>query len=793
MKTKNKNITPATVNCGKFKANQHGGILAPLAAALIGLCTVAGTVQAADNNWTGGTDAQWDAPTNWSQNAKPIASDAANFPSAIPGTGATVTLNTGEVADTLGFGNSYTLTGGNLALTSGTVDVAPTFTATINSALIGSAVLTKNNTGTLTLGGANTYSGNTVIEGGSVSVTGSIGNADQVYVGVSNSDTSLTVSSGGSVADVSGSIGVGTGSANNVATVTGAGTAWTNSGNLNVGYEGDHNTLNIQSGGAVSANYTNIGGFSTATNNALNISGAGSSLTNAHDLFVGYGGDTNTLSIGGQTQASNVNGFVGYAATADNNAVSVSGTNSLWQNAGALQIGYDGSGNTLTISAGGKVTVNGASQDALISSNVGADANRLTVTGTGSEFSNQSTLYIGRDGNNNELEVLNGGLASSKNVRIGGGTGSVGSPTGNSATVDGAGSAWNISGTLRVGSNGTNSALDISNGGTVNVTGNSFLGYSATSTGNRVNISGAGSQLTANDLIVGRDGGNNAVIVETGGNLTATLVTLGQSGSLQIGTGAAAGTVNVPTITSPAPDSFVAFNHNQSSYNFGSNLEGSLNVQQNGTGETVLSGNNTYTGSTTISSGTLSLAAATNNIASSSLISVSAGAKFNVTQVTGGFELANGQTLNGNGNVVGRFTTLAGSTIAPATIGTIGTLGFDNDLVLGGNLKIDVSGALNDLIKVAGNLQLGANSILDFNGIGPLTASTFIFAEYGNGLPNPPGSFGSVNGLAVSYIIDYNYQGLNQIALVIPEPSTLSLMGIAGLGFGMARRRKVKA
>ena len=756
---------------------------------LLGSCYVVEPVYATPINWTGASNNQWDTPTNWSSNAEPTATDEANFPSTVPGTGSTVVLTSGKVADSLNFANSYSLNGGDISLTTGNVNVSPTYSVTINSALTGSANLTKGDTGTLSLGGTNTYSGTTFIDGGTLQVTGAVSNTSQMFVGSSQSNTGLTISGGGTVTDTHGTIGSGPGSINNVATVTGTGSKWTNSGNLNLGFDGDHNTLNIQNGGSVLADNTNIGGSASATNNALNISGLDSSLQNTNNVVVGYDGASNSLSILDQAQASNVHAYVGYSSSADNNTVTVSGTGSLWDNTGAFFLGTDGSGNQLSVSAGGKVTVN--NQDALIGANSGSDSNKLIIQGANSEFSNSQTFYVGRSGSNNQLLIQESGLLTTKNVRIGGGTGFSGTPNGNKATVDGAGTVWNISGTLRVGSDGSINRLDVTNGGKVSVTGNSFLGYNATSSGNSVNISGSGSQFLANSLVIGNAAGstNNAVIVENGGTLKSTGITLGQTGNLQIGTGGLAGAVDAPTVTSPAPDSTVTFNHNQSNYTFGTHIQGSLNVVQSGSGETVLTGNNTYTGSTTISNGTLKLAAATNNIASSSLIQVSAGAKFDVTQVTGGFQLGNGQTLMGEGSVIGNFTTLTGSTVAPAEIGTIGILTFSNDLSLGGTLAIDLAGGLSDLVKVSGNLLLGPNSILNFNEVSNLTSKVFVFAQYGNS-QTPVGSFAQINGLSVSYIVDYDYLGQHEIAVVIPEPSTISLFGIAGLGLLISKSRK---
>src|SRR6266853_1122300 len=215
------------------------------------------------------------------------------------------------------------------------------------------------------------------------------------------------------------------------------------------------------------------------------------STTNVDALTVGdvNGGQQLTVQNGGTLNYTKaVIGYGSLLSPSDNNTITVTGSNAVLQNVNPasavtgpdLTIGNYGSGNQLIISAGGKVTVsvqaNSGPDDVVVGYQSGSNNNKITVTGTGSQLSTTgSTLYIGLNSNNNELDILSGGLVSSKNVRIGGGTGGSPSATNNSVLVDGTGSTWNISGTLRVGSNGTNSALTISDGGQVQVTGNSFL------------------------------------------------------------------------------------------------------------------------------------------------------------------------------------------------------------------------------------------------------------------------------------------------------------------------------
>jgi fibronectin-binding autotransporter adhesin len=88
-------------------------------------------------------------------------------------TAGTVTLGTGITAFGVNFSTSgYIITGDTLTLAGagGVVDTS-TFDATINSIIGGAVGLTKSGQGTLTLGGANTYTGVTNVNAGAIVIT----------------------------------------------------------------------------------------------------------------------------------------------------------------------------------------------------------------------------------------------------------------------------------------------------------------------------------------------------------------------------------------------------------------------------------------------------------------------------------------------------------------------------------------------------------------------------------------------------------------------------------------------
>ncbi|MDR3402202.1 MAG: autotransporter domain-containing protein [Chthoniobacter sp.] len=593
-------------------------------------------------HWLGQTDGNWSG-TNWAVDAAgtpsattPTSADDVTFsatgathqnttldadftihsltindPAAVTISGAhtlTISGNAGTGIDVQSGASLFTLNSDLVfAGASNTITVNNAAGAVINGGISGTILgvtgLTKLGTGTLTLAGISTYTGNTDLEGGATIITGAIQNTDQFYVGYNATGVTATISGGGAVTDVSGTIGVSPTGTSNTVTVTGTGSTWTSTGDLNVGFDGSSNTLQIQNGGAVSANATKIGVDSGANDNQIVVSGLGSQLTTTNDLVVGFTGTGNSLAIDTGGHVTSLNTLIGNTSTANGSFVTVDGAGSLLTTTGTFYIGVDASDNNVTVSGGGKVNV---TLDAVIGHNSTADGNELDVTGAGSNFTTSGALYVGNGGTNSTLSISYGGVVQSNLGRMG----ALASSGGNFVSIDGAGSLWNITGTLRVGGAASTNTLQITNGGMLQVGGNSFLGYASTSDGNVVEIDGAGSQYAANALIIGRDGTNNYVYVVNGGALSASSITLaqdaGSTGFLVIGNGGAAGTVNTPTITGGlGPVSAVVFDQTDAGYVFSPTLAGSLLVLQTGFGETILTGTNSYTGGTNIISGIL--------------------------------------------------------------------------------------------------------------------------------------------------------------------------------------------
>ncbi len=130
-----------------------------------------------------------------------------------------------------------------------------------------------------------------------------------------------------------------------------------------------------------------------------------------------------------------------------------------------------------------------------------------------------------------------------------------------------------------------------------------------------------------------------------------------------------------------------------------------------GGGPLVINSTNSYTGPTDVGLGTLLLADA-GSIAASPTLNVAAGATLNVQGTLGlPSPVPAGQTLTGNGTVVGPI--LIAGKLAPAFAASGHPLPqamlFSNRLVLAGETSLTISqnAALNQTIKVAGDVQFG--------------------------------------------------------------------------------------
>ncbi|WP_369719614.1 autotransporter domain-containing protein [Bradyrhizobium sp. LLZ17] len=509
----------------------------------------------------------------------------------------------------------------------------------------------------------------------------------------------LTVSNGGQVSSSGGAYLGYYGGSSGTASVDGAGSTWINTGVLTVGNAGT-GALTITNGGLVtSTGAINIGNSIGASGRVL-VDGAGSSLgltSNANLTIGGAGNGTLTITNGGAV--ADVNGFVGTAVGATGSVV-VDGVGSSWMTANAFFLGYSGRG-TLTITNGGTVV----SAAAAIGGTIGGSGGSAVIDGIGSSWT-VNTLFVGMN-TLGSLAIMHGGSLTNINMGIGQGSGSNGS-----VTVDGAGSSWTNLVNISIGDQGTGS-LTIANGGTVSANGQLWIARLAGSIGN---------------LNIGAAPGSVAVAP---GSLTAATVQFGA------GTGA------------------INFNHTSSNYLFSPDIVGNGAVSQL-SGTTILTGNDTYTGPTTISGGSLWV----NGTIASSTTSVN----------TGG-------TLGGTG-IVGD-TTVNGGILAPGN-NSIGTLTVAGNLVLttAATYMVEVSGASASKTVVSGSAQLAGTLVVNMTGR-VATTTTYVIATSSN-------TTGTFSSISISNPADarnarVTQSGNNELLTLDPGLLSPSLPGFANI------------
>ncbi len=544
------------------------------------------------------------------------------------------------------------------------------------------------------------------------------------------SSGSLTINNGGVVNDVRGYIGNALGSTGGVE-VSGNGSKWTNS-TLFIGNKGN-GTLLITHGGIVGNGTSYIGGVAGSTGR-VDVSGAGSRLDGSGDLYIGqFGQGTLTITDGGVVKDSN--GYIGYEVNSTG-LVDVSGAGSQWNN-DSLVIGNKGNG-TLTITDGGIVSSTYKYSSGMSSgrSYIGHEAGStgLVEMSDAAQWNNTGNLVIGNKGNGT-LTINNGSMVKSSSGVIGSATGSTGR-----VDINGSGSQWNT-GSLDIGSSGRGvltitqgevisngnvfigvysgstgsvevsdaaqwnsiSSLFIGNrgNGTLTITRGGMVNSSTGSVGNmpgstgRVDIYGIGSQWNTGALDLGKEGSGTLTIADRAAVSASSLIIASKpagSGTLNIGNGGLGGTLNAASITgaNSAAAATVNFNHTDD-INFTPQMTGALTVNQINQGTTTLtSGNNDYTGVTTVSAGTLQ-AGATGAFSQQSDFIIEAGGQLDLA----GYN----QTISSLNN--------AGTVSLNGTSGTVLTISGD---YTGNNSLLNFNTILHDDMSVSDKLVIGGNS-----------------------------------------------------------------------------------
>ena len=368
--------------------------------------------------------------------------------------------------------------------------------------------------------GANpTASNNLALITGSGSVWSNALDLDIGFFSANNNQ--MIVSNGATVFTAGhGFIGADTNANANSVTVTDPGSGWLVSTNLYVGSNGALNRLVVSNRATVFVNSNSYIGFNTnSTGNVVLVTGPGSLWTNALELDIGYEGSRNQLVVSnGAAVYAGGDGVLGFNSGSQSNTVTVTGPGSLWSNGDNIFVGrLSSSGNRVVVTNGG--TLYGAGPGLIGVNGPLVSANTVTVTGAGSLWTNTDYILVGLVGTGNRLDVNDGGVVRSLRGEVGNHL----STSDNVALVTGSGSLWSNDTTLVVGVSGPRSQLVVSNGGTVAASESVTVGNTAFSTNNRVVVDG-GTLCASNAL------GTGTLDVRRGTNvLNAGLIDVDQS------------------------------------------------------------------------------------------------------------------------------------------------------------------------------------------------------------------------------------------------------------------------
>ncbi|MFV9259594.1 autotransporter outer membrane beta-barrel domain-containing protein [Citrobacter freundii] len=217
--------------------------------------------------------------------------------------------------------------------------------------------------------------------------------------------------------------------------------------------------------------------------------------------------------------------------------------------------------------------------------------------------------------------------------------------------------------------------------------------------------------------------------VFTANNTYTGSTTIDQTGTLQLGDGGNTGGVNA---VSDIIDNGVLAINRANDVLLGGVISGIGALQQIGNGITRLTGNNTYTGDTTVTSGTLLV-------------------KGNQSAATGVTKVSGTATLGGNGVIGGDVLMNDASTLS-AGDGGAGTLSINGNLQLGSKTTsafelgqaYTPGGALNDLINVAGDLQLDGTLDVTTSQGGNFGPGVYRIYNYGGTLDNQTLELGAI-------------------------------------------------
>jgi autotransporter-associated beta strand protein/T5SS/PEP-CTERM-associated repeat protein len=498
----------------------------------------------------------------------------------------------------------------------------------------------------------------------------------------------------------------------------------------------------------------------------------GENLNISGDLRVGFGG-TGTLNINGGNVSNSGDVTIGDIPGLSTGYVSI--TDGQWRYADLLVIAGN-SGNSGTLNINGGTVLGGRAWVA------GDPGSTGTININGGVWSNSDVIAVGLHGEAS-MNINNGKVLDSY--------GEIGCYDGQPDSVVMTGGTWSNSVALWVGQYGTGS-FSIS-GGTVQ----SYEGSIGKWSGSVGSASINGGIWTNEDVLNVGYSGTGSLTLSGNGIVTAAngIAIASQSGSVgtmnvgSIGGSDNAGAIIAPTISLGSGSATINLNQVNST-TISSTISGSGSVNQLGSGTSILSGSNTYTGTTTINAGTLLANNNSGSAVGSSLVIVN-----------------NGGTLGGNGIIGGATTILNGGNLIAGSSG-VGALSFTENLTLSTGskttLSINSTTLFTSINIIGANINFAGGLVFNISSYTPTAGDIFTVFNMTSGATES-GDFTSIlvgetyltgdNGIWIGTDRNGNTYQFNdstgQFTVVsVPEPSTYALFGLGAVGMLMVIRRK---
>ncbi len=615
--------------------------------------------------------------------------DATLDPASATGWDGTSLIKQGAGTLILNAENTYTggttISGGTLVATNvdalGSGDVTDDATLELNTggtfdnAISGSGQVVKSGDDVLTLSGANSYSGGTLISDGTLVAS----NVEALGTGDVTDDATLELNTGGDFTNNIGGTGCVEKSGDDTLTLSGSNT-----------YTGG----TLISGGTLVANDVNALGTGDVTDNAAlmlntggdftnNIGGTGRVEKSGDGTLTLSGGNTytgGTLISGGTLVATNVDAL-GSGDVTDNATLELN-TGGDFDNA---------------ISGSGQVVKSG--DETLTLSGANSYTGGTLISGGTLVASNVEALGTGDVTDNATLELNTGGDF----INSIGGTGRVEKSGDETLTLSGTNSY--TGGTLISG--GTLIATNVDALGSGDVTDNATLELN---TGGDFtnNISGSGQVVKSGDETLTLSGANTY----TGGT-TISGGTLVASNVEALGTGDVTDNATLELNTSGTFDNVIS---------------GSGQVVKSGDDALTLSGANSYTGGTTISGGTLVAsnveALGSGDVTNDAVLELNTGGDFTNNISGSGQVVKSGDetlTLSGANSYTGG-TTISGGTLIASNVEALGSGDVTNDAVL----ELNTGGDFDNAISGSGQVVKSGDDALTLSGANSYTGGTTI-------------------------------------------------------------------